>query len=133
MEDKLHLKITTHQKTIFESDVKEIYSKSTVGEFGILPNHVPMMCPLEICVTKVVLEHEVLFFAIMGGIFQLKGNNAVILTPAAESGSDIDVQRAKEAKERAEARLSDNAGKVDVPRAEIALHKAMARLQAANK
>ncbi|MBP7211448.1 ATP synthase F1 subunit epsilon [bacterium] len=133
MENKLHLKITTHQHVIFDDDVEEIYSKSTVGEFGILPNHEPFMCALDVGVTKVVLKHEVLFFAIMGGVFQLKNNQALILTPIAENGSDIDVTRAKEAKERAEARLSAQKTDIDAQRAELALSKAITRLKAANK
>ena len=56
MSNKLHLKITTHEKTVFDSDVDEIYSKGSNGEFGVLPNHIPFMTPLEIGVTKVIKD-----------------------------------------------------------------------------
>lgn len=127
---KLHLKITTHEKVVFDADVDEIYSRSTEGEFGVLPNHIPFMCSLDIGVTKVIIDGKPEFYTTIGGVFQLKGNQALILTQSAEKGSDIDVARAKEAKERAELRLAESTDDVDVKRAEIALARAMARLKA---
>ncbi|MBQ9688840.1 ATP synthase F1 subunit epsilon [bacterium] len=131
---KLHLKITTNEKVIFDNDVKEIYLKGTQGEFGILPNHIPFMTPLEIGITKVVTDDGVKLFTTMGGIFQLKDNEALILTQTAEDANEIDVQRATEARERALARLAeDGSDLVDYRRAEIALARAMARLKASDK
>lgn len=130
-ENKLHLKIITHEKVIFDSDVEELYSKSTTGEFGILPNHIPFMCPLDFGVTKVVVEGKPDYYTTMGGVFQLKDNQALILTQSAEKGSDIDVARAKQAKERAEARLTEVSDELDVKRAEISLARALVRLKAA--
>lgn len=130
---KLHLKITTHEKVVFDGEVDAVYSRSTQGEFGILPNHVPFTCVLDICVTKVDSANKCEFFTTMGGVFQLKDNEILILTPSAENGADIDVARAKEAKERAEARLESVSDDLDVKRAEIALARAIARLKAAMK
>ena len=126
---KLHLKIITHERVVFDSDVDEIYSKSTEGEFGVLPGHIPFMCALDIGVTKAIVGSKPVLFATMGGIFQLQGNEAVILTQTAEKGSEIDALRAQEAKERAEARLNE-ADEYDVNRAEVALARAIARLKA---
>lgn len=127
---KIHLKITTHEKVVFDGDVDEIYSKGTQGEFGILPNHIPFMSALDIGVTKVVIDGKPEYFTSMGGVFQFKNNEALILTQSAEKGSDIDVARAEEAKERAEARLEAGADDSDVKRAEVALSRALARLKA---
>lgn len=131
----LHLKITTNEKVIFDEDVKEISLKGTYGDFGVLPNHIPFMTPLNIGVTKVtLLNDEVKLFTTMGGIFQIKDNEALILTQIAENANEIDVQRAIEAKERAAQRLKeDGSDHIDYHRAEIALAKAMARLKATNK
>jgi F-type H+-transporting ATPase subunit epsilon len=129
-EKKLHLKIITHGKVVFDADVDEIYSKAEDGEFGILPNHIPFMCGLDIGVTHAIIGEKVESFTTMGGVFQLKDNQALILTQSAEHGSDIDVARAKEAKERAEERLAESKEDVDVQRAEIALARALIRLKA---
>lgn len=130
---KLHLKITTHEKVVFDSDVDEIYSKGTQGEFGILPGHIPFMSGLEIGITKVVVAGKPLLFTTMGGVFQLKDNEALILTPTAERAEEIDVLRAEEAKKRAQERLDANTSDVDVERAEIALARAIARVKASSK
>lgn len=132
-EKKIHLKITTHEKTVFDGLVDGVYTKSTQGSFGVLPNHVPFTCVLDIGVTKIDMENKCEYFTSMGGVFQLKDNEALILTPSAENGSDIDLARAEEAKKRAEARLASVTDDLDVKRAEIALARALARLQAANK
>lgn len=127
----LHLKITTSEKVVFDEEVKEIYLKGCEGEFGVLPNHIPFMTPLDIGVTKVVMDNETKHFTTMGGIFQLKDNEALVLTQTAEDANEIDVERALEARKRAEARLEeDGSDAVDYHRAEIALAKAIARLKA---
>lgn len=133
MSEKLHLKIITHERVVFDEDVDEIYSKGTQGEFGILPNHIPFMSALEIGVTKIIQGGKPVFFTTMGGVFQLKDNEAVILTQTAEKAEEIDVERAAESKKRAEERLEASAADIDTQRAEIALARALARLKATNK
>lgn len=127
----MHLKLITHDRIVFDEDVNEIYTRGVDGEFGILENHVPIMTALEVGVTKAVQGDKIKLFTTMGGIFQFKDNDAIILTDNAESGSDIDVARANAAKERAEARLADKSAEIDAKRAEAALARAKARLKVA--
>ena len=127
----MHLKLITHDRVVFDEDVDEIYTKGVDGEFGILKGHIPMMSALDVGVTKGVQGNRTRLFTTMGGIFQFKEDNAIILTDLAEDGSDIDVARAKAAKERAEARLSDRKAEFDAQRAESALARAKARLKVA--
>jgi len=126
----MHLKIITHEKIIFDSEVDEIYTKTTDGEIGILKNHVPIMSALDIGLTKVVINNETKIFTTMGGILQFKDNEAIILTTAGECGSDIDVVRAKEALKRAKLRLSEADAEIDAKRAQAAVARALARLKA---
>ena len=126
----MHLKIITHEKVVFDEDVDAIYTKGTDGEFGILPNHIPVMVALDIGVTKVVQGVSEKFFTTMGGVFQFKDNEGLILTTTAESGEEIDVTRAKAALARAQARLSEADAAIDAKRAEAAVARAMARLKA---
>lgn len=132
-EKKLHLKITTHERVVFDADVDEIYCKGVEGEFGILPGHIPFMSALDIGITKVVIDGKNQIFTVMGGLFQLSGNEALILTQTAEKAEEIDVERAEEAKKRAEERLENESDNLDVQRAEVALSKALARLKAIQK
>ena len=127
----MHLKLITHDKVVFDEDVSEIYTKGVDGEFGILENHVPVMTALDVGITKVVKDEKPILFTTMGGVFQFKDNNAIILTDIAENGADIDVARAKSAMERAQARLLEKSVEIDIRRAEAALARAKARLRAA--
>ncbi len=125
------LKIITHERIVFEGEVDEIVIQAQTGQMGILKDHIPMTTVLEIGVTKVRQGDKERFFATMGGVFQFKDDVATILTDVCESGSDIDVTRANDAKARAEARLAEGNAKIDSQRAQAALSRSLARLKAA--
>lgn len=126
----MHLKIITHEKVVFDENVDEIYTKTTDGEMGILKNHVPVMAALDIGVTKAIKDNQPILFTTMGGVLQFKEGEALILTTTAERGDEIDVARAKDALNRAKARLADSEAEIDAKRAEAAVARAMARLKA---
>ena len=126
----MHLKIITHEKVVFDEDVDSIQTRGMDGEFGILKGHIPMMAALDIGVTRVVQGKDVRCFTTMGGVFQIKDDEAVILTDTAESGDEIDETRAKEALKRAQERLAEHEAEIDSKRAEAAVARAMARLKA---
>ncbi len=133
MANDIHLKVITHQQIVFEDDIEELYVKTTDGSMGILKNHIPVVCALDIGVTKAIKENNTQCIATMGGILQFSDNRATILTDIAELDCDIDVARAKQAKERAEARLKAKDENMDTVRAQIALAKAIARISAKDK
>ena len=134
MSDKtIHLKLITPEKIVFEDDVEAVYAKGIKGSFGVLPDHIPFMSTLAIDTAKAVKNGEEITFTVMGGAFQFKNNEAVILTEASEKGQDIDTARAKLAKERAEAALGSAETQKDIKKANAALARAMARLKAAGK
>lgn len=125
------LKIITHERVVFEGEADEIVLQTISGQMGILKDHIPMTTTLDIGVTKIRQGEKFRFFATMGGIFQFKDNEAVILTDVCDDGCDIDVTRANDAKLRAEARLADADAKTDSQRAQAALARSLARLKAA--
>lgn len=126
----MHLKIITHEKVVFDEDVDEIYTRTVDGEIGILTKHVPVMSALDIGVTKAVKDGNPNYFTTMGGVLQFKDEEALILTPTAESGREIDTIRANESLKRARARLAESNAEIDIKRAEASLARAMARLKA---
>lgn len=130
---KIHFKIITPEKIVFEDDVDSIVAQGTKGSFGILPNHIPFMSTLAVDTAKAIKDNKTFVFSIIGGAFQFKDNEAVILTEVAECGSDIDTARAQLAKERAEAKLSNAQTQSDIRRANAAIARAMVRLKAASK
>jgi len=130
---KFHFKIITPEKIVYENDIDAVYTKGSDGEFGVLYDHTPFMSGLDIGVTKVEIDGNFEYISTIGGAFQFKNNEAVILTEAAERGQDIDITRAENAKQRAEARLGNANVEQDIKRANLALTKAMVRLKAAGK
>ena len=133
MSDKIHLKVITHEKIVYENDIDELYVQSKDGRMGILKNHIPVISTLDIGVTKVIKDGASQCIATVGGILQFAHNKATILTDNAELDCDIDVARAIQAKERAEARLKAQKDNIDTLRAQIALTKAIARINASGK
>ena len=127
----MKLKIITHERVVFDGEADEITIQTKAGQLGILKDHVPITTTLDIGVTKIQNDNVCQYFAVMGGIFQLKDNTATILTDVCENGNDIDVARANDAKARAEARLADTSAAVNAQRAQAALARALARLKAA--
>lgn len=132
-EKTIHFKIITPEKIVYEDDVDAIYAQGTDGSFGVLPNHIPFMSSLAIDTAKVEKNGEIKNFSIIGGAFQFKNNEAIILTEVAECGTDIDTARAQLAKERAEAKIASAETQRDIKLANAALARAMARLKAASK
>ncbi len=130
---RINLKIITQQKVVFEGEVDAFYTTAEDGMIGILPNHLPLICPLKVGITKAISDKKEIFFTTMGGILQFSENVAVILTDLAELGTDIDEARAKEAYERAKARLAAHTEKNEILRAQFALSKAIARITAAKR
>ena len=129
----IHLKVITHEKVIYENDIDELYVKTKDGELGILKDHQPLICALDIGVTKVIENNESECIATIGGILQFSDNKATILTDNAELDCDIDVARARQAQERAEQRLLAKDDNIDLARAQMALSRAIARIKASNK
>jgi F-type H+-transporting ATPase subunit epsilon len=123
------LEIVTPERKVYAQDVQMIVVKGAEGELGILPNHIPLVTPLKIApvtVKKTGAPDERI--AVHGGFMEVRKDKVVILAESAELPGDIDVERARAAKERAEKRLAAKKDEYDFRRAERALQRAMTRL-----
>jgi F-type H+-transporting ATPase subunit epsilon len=136
----MRLKILTPGKTVLDIEVKGVFAKAIDGEIGILPGHIPLMTALNIGTTSyLTMENKKEFISVMGGILKVEDDLVTILTETAEHGEDIDETRARQAADRAKAQLEglldQNIPKSspDVEKARMALMKALARMNAADK
>lgn len=127
----LRISIVTPNGEVLSGDYDMVSCRSTTGELGILPNHIPLVAPLDISAVRLQKNNEVDQVAVTGGFLELSNNEMTILATAAERDADIDIMRAKEAKRRAENRLASNKATVDFNRAELALRRAINRIQVA--
>ena len=130
----IRLDIVTVERLLYSEDVDMVIAPGIEGELGILPRHAALMTSLTYGELRVKRgEHEDIF-AIGGGFLEVRPERVIILADAAEQAEEIDIQRAEEAKERAQKRLRERrvmGG--DEVRAEAALRRAMMRLSVAQK
>lgn len=128
------LEVVTPERKVYSQDVNFVVVPGVEGEMGFLPEHAPLVSALKIGLMRVYEEGKnPLRIAVAGGFVEVKDSLVTVLTNAAERENQIDLQRAQEAKERAEQRLTTKTPDIDVVRAELALQRALNRLKAAEQ
>lgn len=129
---KFDVTINTPQGLYKQTKASIVNVVSPDGQRGILPNHMPIVVSL--AVSKMTMdEEERETYAIAGGVLYFRNNKCTILVPAIENVKDIDLERAEEAKERAEERLQRiNDERIDMVRAQVALQRAINRISVKN-
>ena len=100
------------------------------GQMGLLSHHMPLVTQLNISILTSVHEGSRQRYAIAGGVLFFQNNEATLMADAFESEGEIDLERAQRAKQRAEERLKSKDPNLDVKRAELALLKAINRINA---
>lgn len=125
----IHCRVITPEKIYKEFDSDILTIETTEGQQGILPNHMPLVATLVIGKLSTTLDGKREEYALSGGLFYFRDNKAEVLTDAIESKEEIDLNRATQAKDRAEERLKKRKAGTDLIRAEIALKKALNRMR----
>ncbi|KYH33610.1 F0F1 ATP synthase subunit epsilon [Neomoorella mulderi] len=128
----LKLEVITPERVTLKAEAESVIAPGVLGYLGVLPGHAPLITPLKAGVVTYRPEgggEERL--AVSGGFLEAGPEHVVILADTAEKADEIDVERARQAKARAEKRLRERPPGLDVARAEAALQRATARLKAA--
>lgn len=128
MANTMKLQIITPMRTILDVEVESVILNTTEGEMGVLYDHEPVVTLLgykDIVYTQGGQKKKA---TALGGFAEITKDRVTILTDASELADEIDLERAKKAKERAEKRLASKDSGIDHLRAEIALKKAIARI-----
>ena len=127
------LTITTFTHSQKFTDVEGVNLPTPDGRRGILPNHMPIMTPLDIGVITIRQDGREKKYTITDGIFYFENNEATIMTSAFEDVENIDIERAMAAQQKALERLAAGGKDSDIERAHIALAKAINRIKAYNE
>ncbi len=98
----IRCEIVSQDRMVFEGEADIVILPGSEGEMGILPNHAPLLSTLNYGVMKVRFQGREHYFTVAGGIVDVQPDCVVVLTDAAEDIEEIDIQRAEEAKRRAE-------------------------------
>ncbi len=132
----IKLEIVTVERLTFSDDVDMVIAPGSEGVMGILPHHAPLLTTLaygELVVRK--QGQDDLSFAIGGGFMEVQPDKVTVLADAAERADEINLDRAQEARKRAEGLLQS--GKKlsldEQTRAEAAIRRAMTRIKIARK
>lgn len=134
MADKtFNLQIISPTRTFFDGNATMVEMRTTEGEIGVLAGHIPLTAILEPGVLKIHQEDGVKEAALHDGFVEIQKTKVTVLAESCEWPDEIDVTRAKEAKERAEKRIQSGRADVDMLRAELALKKALIRIDIAGK
>ncbi|GAA0436407.1 F0F1 ATP synthase subunit epsilon [Lentibacillus halophilus] len=123
--------VVTPDGPVLDDQFDMVSCKAENGELGVLPGHIPMVAPLSISSVRLKQDDNSVQLAVNGGFLEVRPDKVTILAQSAEEPGKIDVQRAQEAKKRAEQRLEQQQENVDHQRAELALKRAMNRLDIA--
>ena len=121
------IKIITPERVFYTGEATMVEFNTTEGEIGVYKNHIPMTVIIKPGVLTITGE-EVKKAALHAGFAEILQDSVTILAEVIEWPDEIDESRAEAAKDRAEKRLSEKAADLDTVRAEIALQKAIARI-----
>ena len=101
--------IVTPERIVYTNEVEMVIAPTLDGEVGILPLHAPLVTVLRPGELRVRFNDnkDVEWFAVSGGYLQVHEDKVIVLADAAEHSSRIDVDRARQAKEYAEARMAE--------------------------
>ncbi len=127
-----NLEIVTPQKRAFSGAVESFSAPGTLGGFQILRDHAPLLTTIGVGEIKLRDGNEAeTIFATSGGFVEGSKNNVTLLADTLERKDEIDVDRAKSARTRAEERLKKKEPGIDIERARAALGRSINRLRIA--
>ena len=129
---KFKLKIITPQGIYQEVEIDQINLDTTAGQIGILAHHIPLASGVKVSQMNYIIDGKRTYFSVAGGFIYVNETETTLIANAIESQEEIDLDRAQQAKKRAEERLKQTSNDIDSMRAEIALKRAITRIHVKN-
>lgn len=130
----IQLEIVTPERLAYSDAVDAVVLPGSEGELGVLPHHAPLLTMLgtgELRIRKGGQEES---FAIIGGFLQVKPDRVVVMAETADMASEIDLERANEARREAEKALESGFHEgADLAVARAALQQALLRIRVAER
>ena len=128
----IKLLVNTPDRVFYHDDATFVELSTSEGDIGVYPDHIPLTAVVVPSVLTIHQGNDIKKAAIHGGIVEILKDKITILAEVAEWSDEIDVERANEARLRAEKRLASKDADLDMVRAEAALKRSLARINAAN-
>jgi F-type H+-transporting ATPase subunit epsilon len=131
--ESIQLEIVTPEKQLFSGRVRKVTVPSTQGYLGILPGHAPLLAELGIGEISYENPAGTEYISSAWGFVEVLQDRVVMLAETAELAKEIDVKRAEQARSRGEKRLASKDSSIDFDRAQLAVLRAIARLNVAGR
>ncbi len=131
--EKIQLDIVSPERAVLSEAVDEVILPGYDGYLGVRPGHAPLLTTLKIGEIKIRKGRETQLLAVSWGFAEILGDRVSILAETAEKAEEIDLPRAERARDRALQEMKRSEPDADFRRAEVALEKALIRIQVASK
>ena len=128
-----YLKIVTPDRLVFDGMAESLIARTTTGDVCIMARHTEYITPLAIGVVKVKAKGKWRIASCSGGVLVVTGGAATVIADAFEWSDEIDVKRARAAKERAQGRMNNNSTEFEFKIAELKLKRAINRINTVNR
>ena len=126
------LEVISPERVFYTGDVEMVELTTTEGDIGILAGHIPLTTIVAPGVLTISEPEKVTReAAVLEGFMEITQEKVTILAQSCEWPDEIDVERAREARDRAERRLKSSDENINMARAELALRKSLVRLELA--
>ena len=133
MADTLKLRVYTPTAKFFEGDVTMVEFTTSEGNVGVYPKHIPTTAIIAPGILSIHTDEGIKVASLISGFVNIEEESITILAEVCEWPDEIDEARANEAKVRAERRINEKKSDLDVARAEMALKRALVRIDAKNR
>src|SRR5579862_7163001 len=132
--ESIELEVVTPERHVLQKTVKSVEIPGKEGYLGILPGHAPLITELGTGVLTYRNDSETRYLSVVDGYAEVLPDRVIVLAEVSERGEEIDVARTRAALERAKTELAKTDAKdAEWDRANLALQRALVRLQAAAK
>ena len=130
----LLLEIVTPERQVFSEEVDSVVCPGIEGELGVLPHHAPLLTTLGVGELRIRRGSEEEYFAIAGGFLQVRPDKVVVMAETADMASEIDLEKAQEARREAEQALTESFEEpADLARARASLQRALLQIRVAER
>ena len=129
MSKQVRLEIVTPDRKVLSQDVDYVGAPGIAGEFGILAGHIPFLSALGVGNLYYKLGGKTHYVFVAGGFAEVSGDKVTVLAEIAERAAEIDVERVRMARERAEERMRQREDAMAFAHAQAELQQALARMR----
>lgn len=128
-----YLEVVTPERKFFEGEVETVIVRTPEGEMGILKDHEPAVVAVDTGIIRILADGKWQEAVVSQGFMEVTHQKTIAFVDTAEWPHEVDVNRAKAAKQRAEERLQQQLSLIEHLRSQAALARALARLKVTKK